>query len=417
MTTYKILHVTRIAKGGVAVVLDHLVRGLDPTIFEPVVLFDTPQGSPIRKQLVDSEIATVELLPSRNLRINNNKKNESRKDGSKTQDAHHAFYVSQAFKILKSTFSLMIHEFPKIKKMLGVIRRYHINLVHTHSDLRRAKPEIIAAGLAHIPCVTHRHGYAEYNAFDRLFGRFVSKNIYISKDVAEHHISRGEPRSKALIIHNGVDVSAYRKSGDTFAVRKEFAIGPDEAVVGHVARLDWWKGHEFFIDAMAEVLKQKPNTTALVVGGLAELNYSTSVRYLDMLKRKAMALGLEKKIIFTGHRADVPRLVSAMDVVVHASSTPEPFGLTIIEAMAAGKPVVATKAGGVLDIIEDGLNGSLVPCKNSHAMAIAILQILSDNNKANQLGMAAREFIKERFTITHQLSAVEKLYQSILGDY
>ena len=127
------------------------------------------------------------------------------------------------------------------------------------------------------------------------------------------------------------------------------------------------------------------------------------------------SLGLKEKAIFTGLRNDVPRLMAALDVVVHASSQPEPFGLVVIEGMAAGKPVVATAAGGVLDIIEDGVNGLLVPCKDSKAMARAIIKILSDRDKAEQIGNAARQRIFEKFTVRHQVTAVQNLYDSILG--
>jgi len=106
--------------------------------------------------------------------------------------------------------------------------------------------------------------------------------------------------------------------------------------------------------------------------------------------------------------------MSALDVVVHASSVPEPFGLVVIEGMAAAKPV-ATAAGGVLDIIEDGVNGLLVPCKDSKAMARAILQILSDRDKAEQMGLAARRRVTEKFTVQQQVTAVQKLYNSILA--
>ena len=250
--------------------------------------------------------------------------------------------------------------------------------------------------------------------FDRLFTGFVDTNIYISNDVAEYHIAQGESRTKGKIIHNGVNLSDYMQSYDALQVRKEFDCMPDQMLVGLVARLDWWKGHEFFLEAMAEVASKNHNIKGLIIGGLAELNYDRSIRYLDRLHVMVKSLGLEEKIIFTGHRSDVPRLLAALDVVVHASSTPEPFGLTVIEGMAAGKPVVATAAGGVLDIIEDGVNGLLVPCKDSKAMAMAILQILSDRDKAEQMGLAARRRVTEKFTVKQQVTAVQKLYDSIL---
>jgi glycosyltransferase involved in cell wall biosynthesis len=111
----------------------------------------------------------------------------------------------------------------------------------------------------------------------------------------------------------------------------------------------------------------------------------------------------------------VPRLMSALDVVVLSSSAPEPFGRVVIEGMAAGKPVVATAAGGVLDIIEDGLNGLLVPCKDSKAMAEAILQLLSDRGKAERMGLAARQRVAERFTVEHHVAKVQSVYESVMG--
>ena len=134
------------------------------------------------------------------------------------------------------------------------------------------------------------------------------------------------------------------------------------------------------------------------------------------LRSLVNTLGLEDTVIFAGARSDVPRLISALDVVVHASSTPEPFGLVIIEGMASGKPVVATGAGGVIDIIEDGVNGLLVPCKDSEAMGQAILQIISDPDRAKQMGLAARQRVTEKFTVQHQVKAVEKLYDDILAN-
>ena len=123
---------------------------------------------------------------------------------------------------------------------------------------------------------------------------------------------------------------------------------------------------------------------------------------------------MQEKIIFTGYRSDISRIIAAMDIVVHASSMPEPFGLVIIEGMAAGKPVIATAAGGVLDIIEDGVNGLLVPPQNSKAMAETILQIIYNQDKAQKIGLAARRSVAEKFTVRHHVNAVQKLYDSIL---
>lgn len=415
MKPRRILYITRISKGGVAVVLDHLARGLDKDLYEPVVVFDTPQSSTIRKELNHSDIKTIELMECRDLQHSKKKSEESNKRSVATLlETHFGKRVRRIYVALKSG-CLFFREVPRIKLFLRIIRENKIDLVHTHSDLRRGRPEIVAAKIAGVPCVSHHHGYADYTRFDTLFAEFVDANIYISNDVAEYHIKQGESRTKGKIIHNGINLSDYMQSCDTLQVRKELNCMPDQILVGLVARLDWWKGHEFFLEAMAEVATKNNNIKGLIIGGLAELSYDRSIRYLDMLHVMVNSLGLEEKIIFTGHRSDVPCLLAALDVVVHASSTPEPFGLTIIEGMASGKPVVATAAGGVLDILQDGVNGLLVPCKDSKAMAGAILQILSDRDKAENMSLAARQCVTEKFTVKQQVTAVQKLYDSILG--
>ena len=415
MKPRRILYIARISKGGVAVVMDQLARGLDKDFYEPVVVFDTPQSSTIRKELTCSSIKTIELVACRDL--NQSKlirKVDNNRNFGEFLKADFGERVQNIYFALKSGY-LFFREVPRIKMFLRIIRENKIDLVHTHSDLRRGKPEIVAARIAGVPCITHRHGYSNYNCFDMLFAKLVDNNIYISNDVAEYHIKQGESRIKGKVIHNGVNLSDYMQSCDAVQVRKELDCMPDQMLVGLVGRLDWWKGHEFFLEAMAEVASKNNNIKGLIIGGLAELSYDSSKRYLDRLHVMVKSLGLGEKIVFTGHRNDVPRLIAALDVVVHASSTPEPFGLTVIEGMAAGKPVVATSAGGVLDIIEDGVNGLLVPCKDSKAMASAILQILSDRDKAKQMGLAARRRVTEKFTVQQQVAAVQKLYDSVLG--
>ena len=416
MKPRRILYVTRIAKGGVAVVLDQLARGLDKHCYDPVVLFDTPQSSEIRQKLVSSNIKTIELMECRDiLQDKVSSQHPTKRNIGSLLERFLGKRARQLYFVLKSARQFFFQEMPRIKRYVKIIRENKIDIVHTHSDLRRGKPEIVAARITGVPCITHRHGYSNYTRFDTLFAGFVDTNIYISNDVAEYHIVQGETRANGKIIHNGVSMSDYVRSYDTLQVRKEFGCTSEQVLVGIVGRIDWWKGHEFFLEAMAEVVNKNHNIRGLIIGGLAELSYDSSSRYLDRLYVMVKSLGLGEKIIFTGHRSDVPCLVAALEVVVHASSVPEPFGLAVIEGMAAGKPVVATAAGGVLDIIEDGVNGLLVPCKDSKAMAMAILQILSDRDKAEQMGLAARRRVTEKFTVQQQVTAVQKLYDSILG--
>jgi glycosyltransferase involved in cell wall biosynthesis len=126
-------------------------------------------------------------------------------------------------------------------------------------------------------------------------------------------------------------------------------------------------------------------------------------------------LQLSDHFIFTGFRADVPRIMATSDIVVHSASEPEPFGRVIVEAMAAGRPVVATAAGGPLDIIEDQVTGLLVPPQNAALMAKAIQQLLQNREQATMIGQRAQQVAKERFSVEQHVTAVQRIYQKILA--
>ena len=196
---------------------------------------------------------------------------------------------------------------------------------------------------------------------------------------------------------------------------KNWDVKPEDVLVCLIGRIVSWKGHEYFIKAISHVSNKIPNIKGIIVGDIGLDHYGTQELYFRKLMMLIKELKINEKIIFTGFRNDVKRLISAMDIIVHASSNPEPFGLVVIEGMAAGKPVIATAEGGVLDIIEDGVNGILVPCKDSKSMAKAIQKIYHDKKLSKKIGTAARKRIIEKFTIEHQVAAIEKVYESLLS--
>jgi glycosyltransferase involved in cell wall biosynthesis len=415
----RVLHVLRSVEGGVPVVVDHLVNGLDRERYEPIVLFDTHHQSEIRKKLLLSNIKTIDLKKCVDNQTSSSAKPLKNLNISRQLEANFNKEASKIYLSVKNLFKFLLKQAPMINSYVRAIRDNRVDLVHTHSDLYRGKPEIMASRISGIPCISHHHNYREFTYFDNFFSRFVDAFIYISNYVAEYHASQGA-RFKGTVIHNGIDLNRFSQSYDIDSVREEFGVKSDQTLLGIIGRIDWWKGHEYFIEAIAKAAKEIPGLRGLIVGSL-EKNVigilDRNRRYFKKLKLMVNSLGLSDKIIFTGSRNDVPRLVAAIDVVVHASSVPEPFGLVIIEGMAAGKPVVATGAGGVLDILEDGLNGLLVPCRDAEAMARAILQIISDPDRAKQMGMAARQCVTEKFTVQHQVMAVQKLYDNILANH
>jgi len=418
MKPRKVLHVTRVAEGGVAVVVDQLARGLDKDRYESIVLFETHVKSAIRKRLSKSGIKTIDLKKGLDDRTSNLPNSPKMYNTSGRIMANFGKEAREIYLSLKSFLEFLSKQAPRIRLLIRTFRENKVDLIHTHSSLYSGKPEIIAAWICGIPCVAHYHRYRKFNYFDGMFARFVAAFIYISGDVAKFYRTQKIEPTKGIIIHNGVDMSKFSQVYSTDSVRKDFGLESGQTLVGLIGRIDWWKGHEYFIEAMAMAVQKISGLRGLIIGPL-EKNFSVNRNrlYLKKLRTLIESLNLKDKIIFTGLRDDVPRLISALDVVVHASSRPEPFGLVVIEAMAAGKPVVATAAGGVLDIIKDGLNGLLVPCRDAESMATAILQLISNPQRAKQIGNAARQCVTDKFTVQQQVRAVQKLYDDVLVDH
>jgi glycosyltransferase involved in cell wall biosynthesis len=410
----KILYVVRTVTGGVASVVEHMITSLDRKRFEPIVLFDTDRQSSFLRRMEVSGIKTVTLCSGTFFSLQHGEPQQKNRNIGRNIEANLGKKVSEYYFSLKAFKMFITRDFQKIKSIVRLIRDYEIDIVHTHNSFIHSKPEVIASRITGVKCISHRHGYSTYCRFDRFFDLFVHRYVYISEDVARHHRSCGESPSKGIVIHNGIDIKPYSTTFNYLVKQNEFACDPEDTAVGLIGRIDWWKGHDDFVKAISEAAAHHPNLKAVIIGSVDDDIYrSRNMQYLQSVKALISNCNLDEKVLFMGHREDVPRLISGLDIVVLASSTPEPFGLVVIEGMASSKPVIATAAGGVLDIISDGINGLLVPCKDHKAMAGAILKLISEPETAKKLGASARADIVNKFTAQHQINAIQSLYGSI----
>ena len=416
MKPKKILQVTKVVDGGVPVVISQLAKGMNKKRFETLVLFDTKKQSLCRKSLIYYEIKSVSLANPKNTIEEKSQIERKNRDLASRFEHNFGSKGRNLYLSLKELFIFLRYDFPKIKIFARVIKRNRIDLVHTHNNLHKGKPEIIASWLVGVPCICHIHTFTELTYFDRLFSNMVSSFIYISESIAKFYLSKGKKQFEGKVIYNGVDIIKYAKTYNINKVRKKFGIKKREILVGLIGRIDWWKGHEYFIESIAIASREEKSIKGLIVGGLEDnVSKKKNQEYLEKLKCKIKDLKLSDRISFTGHRNDIHKILYLLDVVVHASSNPEPFGLVIIEGMAAKKPVIATAAGGVLDIIEDKVNGILVPCKDSVAMAKAILRVVKNKEESRRISMAGYNRVIESFSVDRQIKSVEKIYKTILG--
>jgi glycosyltransferase involved in cell wall biosynthesis len=243
------------------------------------------------------------------------------------------------------------------------------------------------------------------------FATFVKQFIAISQVTKEDLLKLGVSENKIVVKNPPVDCTRFDFTIRPSGLRASFFVDERAPLFGIFGILEKWKGHRVFLEAAQEVLDAVPGSIAFVVGDTPGGDRA----YREELDAQCHRLGISKRVIFTGFREDVPELMAMLDVVVHASIIPEPFGKVVIEAMAMRKPVVATAAGGPTEIIRPGHDGLLVPPRDPRPMAECIIRLLRDRELAAKIGSAGLETVRARYGVTEYVNAVEGIYDSVMG--
>jgi glycosyltransferase involved in cell wall biosynthesis len=207
-------------------------------------------------------------------------------------------------------------------------------------------------------------------------------------------------------------LDSFRPTRDRNDVREELGIEADAPVVGVVGNIQAWKGQKVLLEAMVELRRTHPDAIALIVGGA----HRSGRAYADELRQFVAANGIEKNVIFTGARDDVGDVMNAMDVVAHTSVRGEPFGRVIIEGMCVGRPVVATRAGGVPEFVADGKNGLLVPAGDPSALAAVLKRLFEDAELRERLSRGALESVRD-FAVEYHVAEMARIYDRVARRY
>ena len=218
-------------------------------------------------------------------------------------------------------------------------------------------------------------------------------------------LEQGYDPSKIVVIRNGITLSKFARKGRSAVLRRELGIPQSARLVAVFSRLNWMKGVEFFLDAAIVLAERFPDVCFLVVGDGGNKKE---------LEEQAYRLGLGQRIVFTGFRSDVSDLLSEVAISVLPSLS-EGTSNTLLESMAAGIPVIATRVGGNPEVIEDGVSGLLVPPRDSGALADAMGRLLDDEDLASRLGQAGMRRVTEIFSIEGSVHETEHLYQRLVG--
>jgi len=294
-------------------------------------------------------------------------------------------------------------------KLRKLFLKQRVKIVHTHG-INPFFYGTIGAKLARVPVTIQTdHARGQFPVpkkemiSEMALSWFVDKIVAVSEGVKSdlvkyEHINP----DKIKVIYNGIDGSKYRVKIDTAKKRKEFGISKDDKVIGVGVRLSKQKGISYLIEAVSLLIKIIPGVKLLIVG---------DGEYTNNLKKLSEKAGIEDKVIFTGFRSDIPELLQIMDVYVLPSLW-EGHPLVLLEAMAAGKPIVATDIPGNRETVEHGKTGLLVPVRNIEELAKALLKLLGDEDLLNQMGYMGNKLFEGQFTIKPIVGEYQRLYET-----
>jgi glycosyltransferase involved in cell wall biosynthesis len=292
--------------------------------------------------------------------------------------------------------------------------RYHI--VHAHSSKAGVLGRL-AAIRAGTPVILYTpHGFAfrgvrsklirwAYIQIERLCGLWTDRIICVSPTEREEALmNRIAPVDKLVVIENGLDQGEFVLPPDPVARKRQLGLDSRGPIVGTMGRLSWDKGLGCFLEAAVKVSAAYPDAQFLIVGD------GEARKDLELL---ATDLGVSPKTIFTGFRSDSLEILTLMDVFVLPSPC-EAMPYTVLEAMASEKPVVAIEGTGAQDAVQQGETGLLVAPRDPEALAAAIMALLRDKAKSQDMGLAGREVVESRFTLAQMVRRTEELYTTLL---
>lgn len=310
------------------------------------------------------------------------------------------------------TVSMGKPSYPRaIMKLMSIMRQHQSDIVHTHGS-RDSWIASIAARLSSVRplIVLTRH-----------------KSVPISKTLINHVLyhwlvhsivtTGGERMRQQLIKHNGfderrvfsiptgADVKLFNPWHDGTPFRKELGINKDEYVVGSINFLRGYKGNEFLIEAAGKVLERAPNTRFVIVGDGPER---------ERLRAQIDRLGLNNKVIMTGHRGDIPQVIAGLDLFVVTSTSAETLTQVIPQALAMEKPVVATNVGGIPDVVIHAVTGFLVPPRDVCSLTDHILFMMTNRQHGQKMAREGRRLVVESYSSQATLHRNEELYGHLL---
>jgi len=323
------------------------------------------------------------------------------------------------------TFNTLVQPLDPIKDLLALkdltlfIKKRSYHIVHTHNS-KAGFLGRLAAKLAGVPVIIHTvHGFAFHDQepmwrqflfrnLERLASHWCDKMIFISQPLIDWALKEKIIREEKIVkIYSGIELDQFHPvtRDEKNRIKKKWKIRQKDIVIGVVSKLWEGKGHAILIEAFKELKKEIKDTRLVIVGE----------GYLyDRLVNLVHRYGLSDSVLFTGFQMDVSEIIATFDVAVLPSFF-EGMGRVLLEAMAMEKPVVASRVGGIPDLVEDGVNGFLVSPGDVRDLVNTLKKTISDRKLARKMGKEGRKRMSEQFNADVMVRSIEKVYHECLN--
>lgn len=292
--------------------------------------------------------------------------------------------------------------------LVRLLKEGKFDIVHSQTRLTQVL-SFLAGKLSGVPFISTCHGFFEHKRLSRvLLPCWGSKVIAISKSVSAHLTQDFNVAPERVeLVYNGIDTQRFEKleNNRDHALLDDLGLADDKLIIGTVGRLSSVKGYKFLISAFKNVIEEDPGVQLLIIGDGPEK---------DALERQINGLGLEKNVFLTAGNTNLEKYLELMDIFC-LPSLREGLGLSLMEAMAAGRACIASDVGGLAELIDNGTNGLLVPAKDVNALTNAISTLSKDPGQRTHLSGNARKKAMKNFSIEDSVSKTMEVYNNIMG--
>lgn len=390
-----------IGYGGAIICLRHLVRHLDKDRFEPMVVTGRT-GS--QYQEITNE-AAWRHIPDRHIDVINLQRKLAMLRWPNSVPGMR-FVLKQLLARLDDIANFT----PFFIHILWTIWCFKPHLLHANNEPLCNRATLLAGKILRIPVICHVRGEQQGSWLMRwlykLPDHFIAVSEWISNSIGDVNV----PPSKRTVIYDGIELQKLDLQADGTVFRKKHNVSENTFAVGLIGLLIPWKGQRLFLQAARLLIRDIPDISILIVGGTPDEWYP----FEQELKSLANESDFNGKIIFTGHVIDMPAVYNGLDVVVSASTSPEPLGTMIIECLTMARPLVAPRHGGSIEMVEHEHTGLLFTPNNATDLATQIKRFYKNVALQKKLGSAARVKALATFSVEEHTRQVQKIYEKFL---